>query len=467
MSTEPLRENHRIELKVELTPELDLEKEVVAFLNSHEGGFIYIGVDKNGQRVGVADVDGDMLKVKDRIKNNISPSVMGLFDVLEEEDPQGVFCIKVIVASGSEKPYAKKKYGLSEKGCFVRVGSAVEPMPTAMIERLFANRTRNSIGKIKAHRQSLSFEQLRIYYEEKRKPLGRQFKTNLELTTENGALNYAAYLLADENGMSIKVAKYQGKNRVHLIESNEHGYCSLIKAAKAVLDKLELENKTASTITSKERIDVRLWNPVALREAVINAIVHNDYSREAPPKFEIFADRIEITSACALPEGLTPSEFFEGYSIPRNKELMRIFKDLEMVEHLGSGLPRITEFYGPECFHFTENFLRITFAASRPVHEMEAVEQVIPQVEAPVEAPVEASVALTETDKKILAALVKKTLGRSLLLSALDYNQPTGNYKASMVKLLQAGLIEYTIPGKPNSRLQQYRLTDQGKALLQ
>jgi len=453
MSTEPLRENHRIELKVELTPELDLEKEVVAFLNSHEGGFIYIGVDKNGQRVGVADVDGDMLKVKDRIKNNISPSVMGLFDVLEEEDPQGVFCIKVIVASGSEKPYAKKKYGLSEKGCFVRVGSAVEPMPTAMIERLFANRTRNSIGKIKAHRQSLSFEQLRIYYEEKRKPLGRQFKTNLELTTENG--------------MSIKVAKYQGKNRVHLIESNEHGYCSLIKAAKAVLDKLELENKTASTITSKERIDVRLWNPVALREAVINAIVHNDYSREAPPKFEIFADRIEITSACALPEGLTPSEFFEGYSIPRNKELMRIFKDLEMVEHLGSGLPRITEFYGPECFHFTENFLRITFAASRPVHEMEAAEQVIPQVEAPVEAPVEASVALTETDKKILAALVKKTLGRSLLLSALDYNQPTGNYKASMVKLLQAGLIEYTIPGKPNSRLQQYRLTDQGKALLQ
>jgi predicted HTH transcriptional regulator len=378
-----------------------------------------------------------------------------------------VFCIKVIVASGSEKPYAKKKYGLSEKGCFVRVGSAVEPMPTAMIERLFANRTRNSIGKIKAHRQSLSFEQLRIYYEEKRKPLGRHFKTNLELTTQDGALNYAAYLLADENGMSIKVAKYQGKNRVHLIESNEHGYCSLIKAAKAVLDKLELENKTASTITSKERIDVRLWNPVALREAVINAIVHNDYSREAPPKFEIFADRIEITSACALPEGLTPSEFFEGYSIPRNKELMRIFKDLEMVEHLGSGLPRITEFYGPECFHFTENFLRITFAASRPVHEMEAAEQVIPQVEAPVEAPVEASVALTETDKKILAALVKKTLGRSLLLSALDYNQPTGNYKASMVKLLQAGLIEYTIPGKPNSRLQQYRLTDQGKALLQ
>ena len=454
----PLAETHRIEFKRELTPELDLEKEVIAFLNSPEGGFIYLGIDNNGQRVGVADVDGDMLKVKDRIKNNISPSAMGLFDLVEEEAPAGVHCIKIIVASGSEKPYAKKKYGLSEKGCFIRVGTAAEPMPAAMIDKLFASRTRNSIGKIKAHRQALSFEQLRIYYEEKRKPLGRQFKTNLELTTEDGALNYAAYLLADENGLSVKVAKYRGKDRVHLMESNEYGYCSLIKATKAVLDKLDLENKTASTITAKERIDLRLWNPVALREAVINAIVHNDYTREVPPKFEIFADRIEITSACALPEGLTQAEFFEGYSIPRNKELMRVFKDLEMVEHLGSGLPRITEFYGPECFRFTDNFLRITFAASRPVHEDEVTEQV--------EAPVEAPVILSETNKKILAALAPEPLGRSALLAALGYTQPTGNYKVAMGKLLQTGLIEYTIPDKPNSRLQQYRLTAQGKALL-
>lgn len=87
MGTELLRENHRVELKRELTPDLDLEKEVIAFLNSREGGFIYIGVDKTGQRLGVSDVDGDMLKLKDRIKNNINPSAMGLFDVLEIEGP--------------------------------------------------------------------------------------------------------------------------------------------------------------------------------------------------------------------------------------------------------------------------------------------------------------------------------------------------------------------------------------------
>ena len=469
MSSKPMPETHRVEYKRELTPELDLEKEVIAFLNTPEGGFIYIGIDKVGQRVGVTDVDGDMLKVKDRIKNNISPSAMGLFDLVEEEGPPGVHCIKLIVASGSEKPYAKKKYGLSEKGCFIRLGTAAEPMPAAMIDKLFASRTRNSIGKIKAHRQSLSFEQLRIYYEEKRKPLGKQFKTNLELTTEDGALNYAAYLLADENGTSIKVAKYRGKDRIHLIESNEYGYCSLIKATKSVLDKLDLENKTASTITAKERIDVRLWSPIALREAVINAIVHNDYTREVPPKFEIFADRIELTSACALPEGLAQAEFFEGYSIPRNKELMRVFRDLEMVEHLGSGLPRITEFYGPDCFRFTENFLRITFPASRPVYADEetapvagqATEQVESQPESRLESRLESKLAA-----KVILQLNATALGKLALAQGLGHQSVSGELNKQIRRLLDSGLIEYTLPDKPNSRLQQYRLTDKGRSVL-
>ena len=456
MSHSAMPETHRIEYKRELTPELDLEKEVIAFLNTPEGGLIYLGIDKAGVRVGVIDVDGDMLKVKDRIKHNIAPSAMGLFDLVDEESPPGVHCIKIIVASGSEKPYAKKKYGLSEKGCFLRIGTAAEPMPVAMIEKLFATRTRNSIGKIKSHRQALSFEQLRIYYDEKRKPLNKQFKTNLELTTEDGALNYAAYLLADENGTSIKVAKYRGKDRIHLIESNEYGYCSLIKATKSVLNKLDLENKTASTITAKERIDVRLWSPIALREAVINAIVHNDYTREVPPKFEIFADRIELTSACALPEGLTQAEFFEGYSIPRNKELMRVFRDLEMVEHLGSGLPRITEFYGPECFRFTENFLRITFAASRPVHAEDTTDPVTPQV----------TEQVTEQVRRLCLTLVQGARGTKELMQFLNLKHRPSFLEGYLNPALQRHLVEMTQPDSPRSPTQKYRLTEQGKAVL-
>ena len=60
-----MTETNRIEFKRELTRELDLEREVVAFLNYREGGIIYIGVDDDGKAVGVRDIDGDMLKIKD------------------------------------------------------------------------------------------------------------------------------------------------------------------------------------------------------------------------------------------------------------------------------------------------------------------------------------------------------------------------------------------------------------------
>ena len=431
-------ETNRIEYKQQLTE--DLEKEAIAFLNYQEGGIIYIGIDKAGKVIGVLDIDGDMLKIKDRLKNNIMPSSMGLFDVITESiDSKDI--IKITFASGTEKPYYIKKLGMSEKGTFIRVGTAAEPMPVRMIESLFAKRTRNSIGKIKSLNQNLTFEQLKIYYEGSKKTLNQQFASNLELLTEDGSYNYVAYLLADVNGMSIKVAKYDGLDRVDLTENNEYGYCSLVKATKQVLDKIDVENKTLAKITFKEREEKRLWNSVALREAIINAIVHNDYTSEVPPKFEFFDDRIEITSFGSLPQGMTEKEFFEGYSVPRNKELMRVFRDLDLVEHLGSGVPRILRSYGKECFKFTENFLRMTFPASQQV-----TQQVTQQVQA-------------------LISVLNKEMNRLEIQEKLNLSDRE-NFRAKYLKpALEQGYIEMTKPDKPNSRLQKYRLTIFGKQL--
>jgi hypothetical protein len=219
-----------------------------------------------------------------------------------------------------------------------------------------------------------------------------------------------------------------------LIESNEYGYCSLIKATKQVLDKLELENRTGTKITSKERMDHRLWNPIAVREALINAIVHNDYSNEVPPKFEIFLDRLEITSAGGLTQGLSQSEFFEGYSGPRNKEIMRIYKDLEMVEYLGSGIPRILKFYSKDCFIFSENFLRMVFYISEPL---------TPEV--------------TSIINVLFGEMSRKEIQKELLLK--DEKNFRKNYQQPAIML---GYIEMTIPDKPNSSKQKFRLTEKG-----
>ena len=449
-----MSETNRIEYKIELTPELDIEKEIVAFLNYKEGGYIYIGIDKEGSTVGVDDVDDCMLKLKDRIKHNISPSAMGLFDIAEEQK-DGRSIIKITVASGIEKPYFKTKYGMTPRGAYMRVGTSAEPMPQEQIDRLFAMRTRNSIGRIVSNRQDLSFEQLRIYYDERGKRLNDNFKRTLELLTEDGKLNYVAYLLADENGNSIKVAKYSSLDRCDLVENNEYGYCSLIKATKSVLAKLDIENKVAATITPMERIETPLWNKVALREAVINAIVHNDYSFEVPPKFEIFPDRLEITSAGRLPESLSKEEFFNGISIPRNKELMRIYRDLELVESLGSGIPRILKAYGEECFKFTDNFIRITFPVT--AHD-------VAHDHASDQASDHASDHASVQVKKLISILVGEK-GRSELQELLSIKNRDYFRTDYLVPAINKGYIEPTIPDKPNSQNQKYRLTAKGLAL--
>ena len=357
------QESNLIEFKVELNDKL--EKEVVAFLNNKEGGILYIGVDDNGKPIGVSDVDSMQLKIADRIKNNILPSTLGLFDIVTEEI-ENISVIKILISSGLEKPYYIKKHGMSPNGCFTRMGTSSQPMSTAMIDSLYSKRTHNTLRNITSPRQDLTFAQLKIYYQERGLELNEKFTNSLELLTPDGKFNYVAYLLADENGVSIKVAKYAGSDKVDLVENEEYGYCSLIKATHQVLEKLKIENITRAKVTNAKRVEKNLIEPIPMREAVINAIVHSDFSREIPPVFEIFNDKMVFTSYGGLIQGQSKEDFFSCSSMPRNRELMRVFKDVGLVEQLGSGMSRILKEYDKSIFHISEHFIKVEFPFSLP-----------------------------------------------------------------------------------------------------
>ena len=155
----------------------------------------------------------------------------------------------------------------------MRIGTSTQPMPTNIIDDLYSRRIHRTLRNILSPRQDLTFAQLKIYYQEKGLELNERFTDSLELKTPEGKYNYLAYLLADENGVSVKVAKYTGLDKVDLSENEEYGYCSLLKATRTVLDKLRLENVTKAKVTDSVRIEKTLVDSVALREAVIKGIV--------------------------------------------------------------------------------------------------------------------------------------------------------------------------------------------------
>jgi predicted HTH transcriptional regulator len=357
-----LPESENTEYKEKLTD--TLEKEVVSFLNT-DGGCIYIGVKDNGEVVGMPNIDKQQLQIKDRLLSGIAPSVLSLVS-LSPENLGDKTVLKIIVKTGAEKPYYVKNKGLSESGAFVRVGSSAQPMTQKMIHTFHTKSFPKSLINIESPEQELTFAELFIHYRRFSKPLNEStFAKTLNFLTKDGKYNYLAYLMADNNQLSVRFARFDDSGgRFELLEKAiEYGHCCLVTAIQRVLDRYEIENITRSRLTgAAHRIDKRLVDAKCLREIVINAFAHNDYSYGMLPICEVFQNRFAVRSYGGLVPQLSIEEFFQGVSALRNPELMRILKDLELVEGLGFGIRGITRIYSRDIFEFSENSLYVTFA---------------------------------------------------------------------------------------------------------
>lgn len=350
-------EDKRNEFKTKLTD--DFEKEVIAFLNT-EGGNIFLGVSDNGCVLdNIGNIDLLQRTIKDRIKDNIRPSTLGLFDVVVNQ-LNGKRYIQVIIAKGSESPYYINGMGMTPDSCFIRIGSSIQSMNMETILNLFSKRARSNLKNIKSPIQSLEFKTLKIYYQEKGFEINDNFLKKLDFYMEDGSFNYIAYLMSDNNNISIQFAKYKGTEVDNLIENEDYGFCSLVKVVDNILNKLKLENRTYTKIETPTRKEIKMYDYDAVKELVTNALVHNDWSNGYSPKFEMFDNKLVISSNGGIQEGVTQKEFLEGFSNPRNPELMRIFRDLNFVEQLGTGIQRVLKIYPKDIFEFFPNHIRVT-----------------------------------------------------------------------------------------------------------
>lgn len=351
-----MHENEMVEVKEKLNDRL--EREIVSFLNTPHGGTVYIGIADNGTVVGVDGLDEKQKEIKDRIKNNISPSTLGLFEIATPEI-EGKNCIQIIVSGGNQRPYYLKRNGMSPEGCFFRIGSTTEKMTEGMIMNLFQKRQKETLISKISPRQNLSFNYLKGQYREKGFEVEDNFLIQLELYTEDREFNYLAYLLSDQNALQFQYARYSGDDVFDLAEHRDFCNQSILKTTVDILS--FIQNKI------KGREDRQKFNGIAMRELVVNAIVHNNYFSSGLPTFEEFSNRFEISSSGGLPEGFTREDFLADFSLPVNPELMRVFRDLGLAERLGTGIRRVLKYYPKEIFRFSSSFLRVSIPLGKPI----------------------------------------------------------------------------------------------------
>ena len=330
-------ENYNVEFKQTFVD--TIKKEVIAFGNS-EGGKILIGLDDNGKAIGVNDPDDTMLKISNCLRDNIVPDIMPFVRistiVIEDED-----VIEILVNSGTNKPYYLRNKGLRPSGVYVRKGSGMQQLSEDGIKEMIISNSGRSYEMCRSIVQDLSFNDT----EKEFKKRDVEFKiNNLNLVGEDGLYTNLAYLLSDQCDITIKLAIFQGIDKEVFRDRKEYSG-SLLKQLDEVYNTLDLLNKTKASFDGLDRIDIYDYPKAALREALLNMIVHRDYSIEGSNIINVYEDRIEFVSVGGLISSIELASIFLGASRTRNPKLADIFYRLGLIESYGTGISKIMHCY--------------------------------------------------------------------------------------------------------------------------
>ena len=325
---------------------------LASMLNKNGYGILYFGVKDNGDVVGQQMGDRTLREISQAIANFIKPQII---PTIEHKliDDKNVIKIEV---RGSEKPYSA--YG---RYYMRSADEDRELSPTALKELMDKQTSSDILTLVPAPVQTLSFNKLKIAYVTAGLTVNQStFEDNTGLKNNDGKYNLMAFLLADENDISIKVVTFAGKDKTKLIKRNEYGGTCLITSIDKVLDYMESINETMVTMGNHRRTEEKLFDMASFKEAWQNACIHTKWDKGNPPVVYIFSDRIEIISTGGLPVDLNKDEFYKGISKPVNSKLQKIFGQLGYVEQTGHGIPLIISNYGKQAFDIMENFVNVT-----------------------------------------------------------------------------------------------------------
>lgn len=346
-------ENEYIEFKKSIA-ELDKGvRSLTAMLNRHNRGKLYIGVDDNGEVIGVQSGKDTLMDIKQNIRNNVKPNLLTEVKLIVSDDNKAYIEVDAV---GNDIPYS------FDGRFFIRNGASDEQVDNSLLRRMLITNKEDIIIEKESNIQNLTFKYLKGLMQERNIHVNSDadIYKNYHFLSSSGKFNYTAYLLSDQNAEIIKIIRFNGIDKSSMHDIKEYKNQSILKTLKEVVEYIKIYNSNSVDLSSAERKETMLFDEDAMREAVINAFVHNDWKYGWPPSFFIYDDRIEISSYGQIPYKLTMDDFYSGRSVPVNQALFNIFMITGMSEQSGHGVPAVIKQYGKDAYEIWEGGILVT-----------------------------------------------------------------------------------------------------------
>ncbi len=350
-------ENERIEYKSQMID--DIYKEVIAFANT-DGGIIYIGIDDQGNLTGIDNVDETYTRLTNGIRDAIQPDVTMFIRYILQENK----VIRIEVGEGSYKPYYLKSKGLKPTGVYVRQGASSVQASSEQIRRMIKESDGDIFEEMRTIQQDLTFDQAEVAFD----------RYNVEFTEDkyialglrnihNDQYTNLALILSDQCQHTTKIAVFGDDANTTFKDAKEFGG-SIFKQLDDSYAYLSLCNRTSATFRGLERIEKSDYPEEALRESLLNALVHRDYSYSGSIIINVNDVCMEFISIGGLLPGLSADDIRSGISQPRNRNLAEIFHRLKLIESYGTGIRKIFNLYKDcavqPCIEVTPNTFKLT-----------------------------------------------------------------------------------------------------------
>lgn len=341
-------EGKTLEFKRDLSSPNGALKTLVAFANT-AGGTLLVGVEDRTARVrGVQHALEVEERIASLISDSITPRLAPDIEILPWRRTQ---LIAVQVYPSPARPHYIKREG-SDSGTYVRVGSTNRRADADMIQelrRVVRGESFDEQPMPDLDSEALDFRAASESFASFRR-LTRHDLATLHLVTNHqgrrvptvgGMLLFGRDRSSHFPDAWIQAGRFAGVDKTRIADHAELRELpvSAIEEAIQFIEKHSTHGATIGRVRRKER-----WNlpPLAVREALINAVAHADYSqRGAPIRVSIFDDRLEIENPGLLLSGLTVEDLERGVSKLRNRVIGRVFHALGLIEQWGSGVQRM------------------------------------------------------------------------------------------------------------------------------